>query len=425
MARRSATLTRRRFLGNAARASAAIAVPAFVPASVLGRGGAVAPSEKILLGAIGIGGRGEQVLSVLLDQEDVRFLAVCDVRDERRRFVKRLADTRYGNGDCAVHRDLRELLARDDLDAVLIATGDRWHTTASILASRAGKDVYCEKPCSLTIAECRALAEEFRRSGRIFQAGMQRRNVPNFVFAVQLARSGKLGRLRTLHANTRPPATSHAWLPAEPEPPREVIDWDLWLGPCPWRPYNGLYVRGGWRNNFDFHGGGLLEWGAHSVDLCQWANRADDTTPVEYEPRGGTVEARYQNGVKLVMRDEGWMGLGTCSVRFEGDAGWVETGDTGQFRVFPESLVAEATVPIETGTNPRAHVREFLDCVRARSRTKAGADVARRSHVACHAAYISWQLGRRLAFDPAREEFPGDPEANRMRSRARREPWEI
>jgi hypothetical protein len=425
MSEKSFPMSRRRLLAGAVKASAALAIPWFVPASVLGRGGAVAPSEKIVLGGIGIGGRGQHVLGDMLDQPEAYFAAICDIRAERREAIKNLADSRNGNKDCATYRDLHEILARKDIDAVLIATGDRWHTMASILAAKAGKDIYCEKPCSMTIAESRALADTLRRMGRIYQAGTQRRNVGNFVFAIGLAHSGKLGKLQTVHANTLAPPTSHDWLPAEPEPARDVVDWDLWLGPCPWRPYNSNYVRGGWRGFFDFHGGGILEWGAHTVDLCQWANQADDSAPVEYEPQGNNVVCTYANGVKLVMREQGWLGLGTCSVRFEGTEGWVEAGDSGRVELFPESLRAEQTIQAEAGTSPRAHVRDFFNCIKSRAATRSNASVAGQSHIASHAAYIAWQLGRKLTFDPAKDEFKDAADANRMRSRAMREPWRI
>jgi predicted dehydrogenase len=424
MATRRATLTRRQLLKNAAKAGAALAAPMVVPASILGKEGVPAPSERVILGGIGIGGRGQHVLSDMLENSEVRFAAICDVRKERREAVKAMADAKHGSSDCAMYRDLREILDRRDIDAVLIATGDRWHTMASILAAKAGKDIYCEKPCSMTIAESRALADNVARSGRIYQAGTQRRNVGNFVFAAGLAHSGKLGKLHTVHANTLNPPTTHDWLPAEPEPAKDVVDWDLWLGPCPWRPYNSAYVRGGWRGFFDFHGGGILEWGSHTVDLCQWANQADATAPVEYEPRGPDVLARYANGVKLVMRESGWLGLGTCSVRFEGDRGWVEAGDSGRVEV-SESLRTERTAVAEAGTSPKNHVRDFLNCVKSRAQPRANASVACQSHIACHASYIAWQLGRTLRFDPSKDEFVDDAEANRMRSRAMREPWRV
>jgi len=417
-------LSRRRLLKTAAQTGALVLAPQVIPGSVLAKGGAVPPSDRIVLGGIGIGGRGAQVLASFLTQPEVQFVAIADVKAERREAVKKMADQKYGNSDCATYADFRELLARSDIDAVLIATGDRWHTLASIVAAQAGKDIYCEKPCSMTIAESRALAQTIQRFGRVYQAGTQRRNIDNFVLAVELARSGKLGKLRAVHANTLDPRTTHDWLPAEPEPPKELLDWDMWLGPCPWRPYHSQYVAGRWRGHFDFHGGGILEWGSHTVDLCQWANTADNTAPVEYEPQGNQVICRYANGVNLVMRDTGWLGLGTCSVRFEGDAGWIETGDTGKIAL-SDSLRAEYRAITERGTDPAKHVRDFLNCVKSRSAPRSNAGAACQAHIACHAAYIAWQLGRKLAWDPLKEEFLGDPEANRMRSRAIREPWRI
>jgi predicted dehydrogenase len=312
---------------------------------------------------------------------------------------------------------------------VLIATGDRWHAPASILAARAGKDVYSEKPCGLTIAWCQALDDTIRATKRVFQAGTQRRSVANFQAAVRLAHSGKLGKLHTLYASVYTPAVQTAWLPAEPTPPRDVVDWDLWLGPAPWRPYNKTYVRGGWRGYWDFDSGAkLLDWGAHTVDLCQWANNADDTMPVEYEPSATNVTARYANGVKLVLdflktpfgERPGWVqALGTCPVRFVGDEGSVEVGDSGGIEVQPASLRAELKLLAgkqETGLDVGAHARNFFDCVKSRGRPAANSQVMRHSHIACHAAALSWLLNRKLRFDPAKEEFIGDDEANGLRS---------
>ena len=422
---RSVHLTRRDFLKRAAGAGALLAAPMFVPARALGRDGFVAPSERIVMGAIGIGSRGQYDLSNALGEPDVQFVAIADIREIRRQAIKQMADEKYGTKDCAMYRDMRELLARPDIDAVLIATGDRWHTMASITAAKAGKDIYCEKPFSLTISESRALADTITRYSRVFQAGTQRRSIGNFILACELARTGKLGRLHTVHANTLAPATKHDWLPAETEPPQNEVDWDMWLGPCPWRPFNSAYVRGGWRGFFDFHGGGILEWGSHTVDLCQLANGADATVPVEYEPNPDGCVARYANGVKLVMRSTGWLGLGTCSVRFEGDEGWVETGDNGDMQASSPSLLTLRSFRRERGTDSGGHMRNFLDCVKSRALAASNADVSANSHIASHAAYIAWQLGRKLTFDPVKEEFVGDEAANRMRARAMREPWRI
>lgn len=429
------SISRRQFLGRTTQAAALATAPVIVPASVLGqRAGAVPPSDRIVMGGIGIGARGAYDLQTFLARKDVQFVAVCDVREERREVVKTTVDRHYRSRDCAMYSDYRELLARDDIDAVLIATGDRWHALLAIHAAQAGKDVYCEKPCSMTIAESQALAETFRRYGRIYQAGTQRRNAGNFVLAVELARSGRLGKLRRLHAQlvearSMPPIPSHDWLPGEPEPPKQLVDWDRWLGPCPWRPYNHYYVQGRWRNYFDFHGGSILEWGSHTADLCQWANDADHTQPVEYEPEGSNsgpfaVRCRYANGVELIMRDSGWLGLGSCSVRFEGDDGWVETGDSSKMEG-SENIREFLHPPSDYKAAMPNHVRDFIECVKTRSQPRASAAVAASSHIVCHAAYIAFQLGRKLIWDPAKAEFVGDEEANRMRSRAMREPWRI
>ncbi len=425
---------RRRFLAVAA---SALAAPHVIPASALGKDGDVAPSERLVLGAIGIGPRGSHVLSCMIAEKDVQFVAICDVQRSRREAVKRMADAKYGNTDCAMYRDMFELLARPDIDCVLIATGDHWHALASMLAAKAGKDVYSEKPCGITIGLCQALDDTMRRTARVFQAGTQRRNVPNFQFAVHLARSGKLGKLHTLHASSYYPRNRHDWLPAQPEPPQDECDWDRWLGPSPWRPYNHQYVTGGWRGHDDFDSGAtLLDWCAHTVDLCQWANDADGTAPVEFAPSEHNITARYANGVKLVIdflrqpfgdrsphyRTE----LGTCPVRFIGDEGWVETGDAGGIVTHPESLRAEVQkFATRAGTDAGGHTRNFLDCVKTRQSPACYGPVMRHSHIACHAAATAWMLGRRLAFDPAREEFVGDDAANRMRNRALREPWHI
>ncbi|HOX56102.1 MAG TPA: Gfo/Idh/MocA family oxidoreductase [Candidatus Paceibacterota bacterium] len=419
-------LNRRRFLRAAVQAGALLAAPQVVCGAVLGRDGGVAPSERIILGAIGIGSRGTYVLGCFLEEPDLRFVAICDVKADRREAIKKKADTKYGNHDCAMYRDVREFLGRSDIDAVLVATGPNWHAAASILAAKAGKDVYCEKPCTKNIVQSLALAETFRRTGRVFQAGTQRRSLPNFVFAIDLARRGKLGRLQTLYAHPGGLGTATSgWLEPEPEPDRETVDWDLYLGPAAWRPFNkSLLGAFNFEKGGGMTGGGCLEWGSHCVDLCQWANDADHTAPVEYEPKGTELHARYANGVKLVMRNEGWLKLGSCPVRFEGDTGWVETGDDGEMVASNDALLIGKKAKV-SGYPANFHVRDFLDCVRSRGQTRANADAACQSHIACHAANIALFLGRKVNYDPVKNEFIGDEQANRLRSEAYREPWRL
>jgi predicted dehydrogenase len=427
-------LSRRDFLKRTTAAAGAVGIPWFIPARALGRDGAVAASEKIVLAGIGLGPRGQYDLGAMLPEKDVQFVAICDVQRSRREQVKQKVDAHYGNQDCRMYGDMFELLARPDIDAVLIATGDHWHALASLLAAKAGKDVYSEKPCGLTIGEIQLLADGIHRYGRVYQAGTQRRSISNFQYAVHLAQSGKLGRLHTLHASVYVPTKNYTWLPAEPEPSRDECDWDRWLGPAPWRPYNSRYVSGGWRGHHDFEAGGNFpDWGAHTVDLCQWANQADHTAPLDYEATPTSIIAKYANGVKLVCdflptpfgnRDPQYhTNTGTCPVRFEGDEGWVETGDDCQI-VLSENLKKTLKVQFGgTGLSPAGHGRNFFDCVKSRALPVCNQDIMRHSHLACFAAQLSWQLGRKLTLDPVKEEFAGDEEANRMRRRATHEPW--
>jgi hypothetical protein len=418
---------RRRFLKTALAAGAVLAAPQVIPGSAMGQGGAVPPSERIVLGGIGIGGRGSYVLGCFLQEPEVQFAAICDVRADRRENVKRMVDAKYGNQDCAMVGDFREFLARSDIDAVLITTGSNWHALLSIYSAKAGKDVYCEKPCTKTIAESLALAETFRRTGRVFQGGMQRRNLPHFEFAVELARRGKLGKLQAVHAHPGGLGTATSgWAAAEPEPPKEKVDWDLYLGPAAWRPDKHGLLGSGFVKGGGMVGGGVLEWGSHCVDLCQWANDADQTAPVEYDPpENGQASARYANGVKLVLRNDGWLPLGSCPVRFEGDAGWVEAGDSGKLALSSPALLAGRKVAEIGGYPATFHVRDFLNCVKSRGLPRANAGVACQSHIACHAANIAIFLGRKLAYDPKKNEFLGDEEANRLRSEAIRDPWRV
>ncbi len=424
------SVSRRGFLVSSAVAAAA---PMFVPARVLGREAATPPSDTIRLGVIGIGPRCTYDLTAMLKFDDIRCVAIADVQQSRRDAGKKLVDGHYGDDKLELHRDFREVLDRKDIDAVLIATGDRWHAAASMLAAQAGKDVYSEKPCGITIADCQQLADTMHREKRVFQAGTQRRSVPNFQKAVELVHNGTLGKLHTLHASVYEPTLDNTWLPAEPQPAQDVVDWNLWLGPAPWRPFNQQYVNGKWRGQWDFDSGArLLDWGAHTVDLCQWANQADDTMPIEYEPGEKNITCKYANGVTLILdflpepfgkREPHYITrLGTCPVRFIGDEGSVETGDEGEIVADPESLLDGYDQSKRVrGLDVAAHARNFFDCIKSRGMTAANQDVMRRSHIASHAAAISWILKRKLKFDPVKEEFVNDAEANHLKSRGKRD----
>jgi Oxidoreductase family, C-terminal alpha/beta domain/Oxidoreductase family, NAD-binding Rossmann fold/TAT (twin-arginine translocation) pathway signal sequence len=431
----SGKISRRNFLSGTA---AAVAAPLVVPASVLGRGGATPPSERIVVGAIGIRGRGFHDLRWIMHNKDVQVVSICDLQKVQREKIKAFVDDHYGTKDCAMYRDIREFLAeREDVDATLIATGDRWHAQASIRAMRAGKDVYTEKPSCMTIAEGQAVVETAQRYGRVYQTGTQRVSEPNHVFAIEMARTGRLGKVHTTYAHIAPwdaAKMSHEWRPAQEEPPQDEVDWDIWLGPCPWRPYNAEYTRGGWRGYYDFHTSCIGEWGAHTFAQVQAGLEVVDTSPIKYgyvdNDSGDGMVCHYATGQKLVLSrgDKYWHG--SCGERFDGERGWAGSADgyakpetsspelLSQFKEVIGEYVARTGRSLD-------HMRNFLDCVKSREQTVANPTVMHRSMSTVHAANICMWLGRDLEYDPDAEEFINDDEANRLRSRAQREPWVI
>lgn len=433
----TAGLHRRSFLGTLAGTGAAAAfMPTIIPASALGRSGFTAPSERIVLGAIGIGNRGEHDLKWMLKESDVQFVAICDIRKARREAVKKIADEHHGNSDCKMYADMREFLeTRDDIQALLIATGDRWHATATAMAMRAGKDVYSEKPSSMTIAEGRAVVETAKKTGRIYQTGTQRLSEPNFVMCIELAKSGKLGPIQTVRAHIAPwddALMRRDWLPAEQEPPADEFDWDTWLGPCPARPYNSTYVKGGWRGHYDFHTSCIGEWGAHTFAQGQAGINALDTSPVSYtyvdNPTGDGMVTTFANGIKMVLQREGWKG--SCGMTFEGPEGSISCADGyKEPEASSPALLQEAQKVLseyrERSGRSLDHVRDFLDCVKSRKQTVANPEVMHHTMSTVHAANICMWLKRDLKYDPSKEEFVGDATANLFRARAQRAPWVI
>jgi predicted dehydrogenase len=395
------------------------------------------------MGGIGLGGQGTRDMRNLMTNSDVQFVAVCDVDASRRKKAKNVVDTHYRDTSCTAYSDFRELLARDDIDAVLIATGDRWHALLSILAAKAGKDIYCEKPMSLTFAESRSVADTVKRYGTIYQCGTQRRSMRSFAFAVHLAHDGKLGQLHTLRSYVR---AGHACGLQKTQPVPAGLDYDMWLGPAAHTAYSESLVRGTWKFNFKYSGGMVTDWGAHCNDLAQWANDSQLTGPVEYEgraefPKNGFCDvpihlgltATYADGVKLVLHEEKtlpvWPIVNTeLAVKFEGTDGWVYVDDGGNVLAEPKSLLRQRRFGPQHWTdaaNWQGHHRNFLDCVKTRSTPIAPAEVAHRSTTTCHVANICLRLGRKVRWNPEAERFMGDSEANRMLSRAMRSPWRL
>jgi predicted dehydrogenase len=422
-------LNRRQFLRRATTISA---LPLIVPGSVLGLQGAVAPGNRIAFGAIGVGNRARAILPNFLSFADLRFVGVSDCREDRLKSAKDLVDTQYANRDCRMHADFREMLARPDIDAVLIATGNRWHGLASIYSARAGKDIYCEKPVSLTIAEGRKVAETCRQFGVVYQAGTQRRSTASYRFAVEMVRQGKIGRLKTVEMQV----WAGAAIPhekASPAPPG--WNYDLWLGQCPWQPFVPARVNG-WQYFWDMAEGMITDMGCHYTDQMQWALDTDRTGPTEFEASGefpdpakfcsdtpltATARCRYANGVTGVMYQRG--AFKDRYLRFIGDEGWIQVDDeTDVVTADPPSILGLKSAAGAGWGDASDHVRNLLQSIRSRTATLCGPEVAHRAITICQAWNISLRLGRKLRWDPVRERFDVE-EANRMLYREPRAPW--
>jgi predicted dehydrogenase len=433
--RRSSADFRRRILpprirsrrGFLLQCGALASAPFVIPASALGRG-QPAPSERITLGLIGCGGRGSGLGGLFLGFSACRCVAVCDVDAERRDRAKAQVDKKYGATDCAACTDFREVLARDDIDAVVIASTEHWHGVQAVMACRAGKDVYCEKPLALTIPEARAIAGAGRRYARIVQAGSQSRSITPIRFGCEVVRRGRIGKVTEVHASCHGPSGPSRF---KPEPVPQGLDWDLYLGPAPWQPYNkSIHPGRGWMYVRDLGGGGMTDWGAHHFDIAQWGLGMDDSGPVEVFPPGHlgrkNVSFRYANGVML-YHDPNWP---TSGVTFVGAEGRVSIhGLSLRVEFAPEALAAELRLEMKTALAGadinKNHVENFLDCVRTRAKPNADAEIGCRSVTVCHLGNIGYWLRRPLKWDPVKEEFVGDEEANRWLGRAMRAPWRV
>ncbi len=443
---------RRSFLQTTAVAGAAVTAPLFIPAKALGQGDATAPNDNIILGGIGIGRRGTFDLKNFLLEEDVHFVATCDPQVSRATKVKELVDQRYGNNDVKLYHNMFEFLEeRTDIDAVLSTTGDRWHAAAAVHAMRAGKDIYSEKPSSMTVAEGQAVVDTAKRYGRVYQTGAQRLSEAPFTFCNEMFRLGRLGEIKEIRAHIAPwdaAKMRHDWLPAQEEPPKSETDWDHWLGPCPWRPYNEEYCNGKWRNHYDFHTSCIGEWGAHTFPQCQVAMGLGDTSGIHYtyvdNDSGDQMPIKFENGMTMILERENiypedgerkyFRHGGSCAVYYRGTEGWVACGD-GYERpdVSDPKMLDDYDKIIDeyierTGRPVRGsmrHVRNFLDCVKNRKKPVANEVIMHRSMTTVHAANICMWLGRDLKFDPKTERFVNDDEANRYLARAQRAPYVI
>lgn len=420
---------RREFLRRLTVGGMALGLPALVPGGVLGRGDRSSPSNRITVGAIGIGGMGTIDLASLIRQPDVQILAVCDVKEGNRRRAAELVNSQYQNQACAVYRDWRELMARPDLDAIYCATPDHWHALISIAAAQCGKDIYCQKPLSVTIAEGRAIADAVRRTGIVYQSGTQRRSQPNYRFCVEAARSGRIGKLRYV-VNRMGGSPGPQSPPTTAAPPG--IDYDLWLGPSPAQPYSETRVSGAFRFISDYAGGSMTDMGAHYNDIAQMLRPSHLDAPVSFQVRtarfhehgifdtawGYEVIATYEDGLEIRMVE------GDKGIRWVGTEGWIDLADEGQVTAQPATLLEDQKFNTHWSV-VTPHHRNWLDCIKTRARPVADAEVAHRSTTLSHAANIAMRLGRDLRWNRHAERFENDAAANNLIARAMRAPWTL
>jgi predicted dehydrogenase len=430
-------LSRRQFLRSSGSVAALAATAAIIPASVLGNRTRAAASDRITVGCIGIGGQGSGIMGNALGEKGAQVIAVCDVDSGTREKAKARVEKNYSDGTdykgCSVYNDFRDLLARDDLDAVMIATPDHWHALICCYAAKAGKDIYVEKPMTLTIREAQEMVAVVRRYSRVLQVGSQQRSSQNFRFACELTQNGYIGKVHSVYVNVGPPAID-CDLPAEPVP--AGLDWDMWLGPAPWRPYNKKLHPYSWRPYRDFSGYQMTNWGAHHFDIAQWGLGMDGSGPVEITPPDGkehkTLTYRYATGARMYhMHGDGAKAIkvptdkGVSGVLFEGDEGWIEV-NRGLLRTHPESLLKQQLRPGDKRLYAsRGHSQNWFDCIRSRQRTICDVEIGCSSVTVCHLGNIAYWLDRPFKWDPAKQEVVGDEQAARLLDRPKRAPWRL
>jgi predicted dehydrogenase len=426
-------LTRRAFLKHSTAAiTTALAAPILTPRSSFGASG-VAPSNRITIGFIGTGSHGTAWnLPRYLKQPDAKVLVVCDVDRDHMEFAKEKVDEFYQNKDCATTTDFREVLARPDIDAVMISTPDHWHTLISVMALRAGKDVQCEKP-TLTVAEGRILIDAVRKRKRVFQTSTEDRSLPMYHRMAELVRNGRIGKLQRIEVILPRQPTTPGQPAPQPVPPE--LDYEMWLGPAPFAPYTRDRVHFNFRWIWDYSGGIICDWGAHLFDTAQWGNDTEHSGPVEVEGTGTFWEGglyntvkdydityRYANGVVMTCQP------GNPSIKFIGADGWVgNRGWRGAVEASSPDILNSAIGPneIHLYTNPEGEHRDFLDCFKSRKDPYFPVEIGHRVSTVCHLANIAMKLGRKLKWDPKTERFLGDDSANAMLSRTMRAPWKL
>jgi hypothetical protein len=407
------SISRRNFLRTSAIAGAAIGFPTIVPSTVFG---ANAPSNRIVMGTIGPGGRGSGNMNAFLGFPEVQMVAVCDVRKDAMQGAKNRVDGKYGNKDCKMYGDFRELLARDDIDAVNIGTPDHWHAIPSIMACKSGKDVYCEKPLTLTVAEGRAMVNAARRYGRVVSGGSQR-VLGDYGRLPQQIRNGDIGKVEHVYVGVGGPPRL-CYLPGQPVP--DNIDWNMWLGPAPWVPYHpyrcgrkyGLSGRG-FRTWRDYSGGMMTDWGGHRFGAALFGSGLEYTGPVEViHPDGKDNKLLtyvFANGMRMYHGGSG-------NITYKGTEGELTRGS---------NKIVNPDVPMPRYKGRGGIHGDFIHCVKTRERPFRDVEISHRAATVCHLGNIAYELKRSFKWDPVKEESPDCEAANRLRSRASRDAWAV
>jgi predicted dehydrogenase len=441
-------LTRRKLLKGAA---AALAAPFVVRASALGAEGRPAPSNRIGIGHIGVGGRGGYLLDVILGNDETQALAVSDTDAGRRGGARKRIEGRYAQrapgtyAGCKEYKDFRELLDRRDIDGVVIASPDHWHGLMTMMAAQAGKDVYCEKPMAGTIAEGRAAADAIKRYGRVFQTGSHERSTGNCRYACELVRNGRLGKVHTIRTYLPTGNMKSGAKGAAPVP--DGFDYDMWLGPRPWEPYYPQRCHGNFRWVLDYSDGELTDRGAHVNDIALLGAGPLLVGPVEIQGRGKFmedplwdvpykyhIEYTYANGLKIITESADAPGTVVCGItgahrgiQFEGTEGWLFVAIHGGALTASDPAILKSTIgPTEVQLGRSiGHGQDWVSAIKSRGPTMAPAEDGHRTASFCHLAVIALTLGRRIKWDLERERFVDDPEADRMISRPMRPPWHL
>jgi predicted dehydrogenase len=433
--------SRRRFLKQASKLGAGVlGLPMIIEASALGRDGHVAPSERIVMGAVGVGAKGLGDMMNAM-KPGVQMVAVCDVDSRHLRRAKEQVDNGYGNKDCRGYRCFHELLSRADIQAITQSCPDHWHAYINIAAAKAGKDVFGQKPLAHSIAEGRAIVDTIHRYDCVFQTGSQQRSMRIFRHACELVRNGYLGQVK--RAVVGLPYGGYGMPDGRPIPVPDWLDWNLWQGPALKRPYCHGIVHGNWRSWPQYGGGQLADWIGHHGDIAQWGLEVDNTGPVEVEAEGKLSESglpyqyratcRYANGVEIVICDESQEGI-ERGVTFEGTEGSIHAQrSSGLGRNYrnvdilyshPASLAKIELRPNDDCLHRSDdHAQNFVDCIRTRKTPIASVDVAHQAITMGYLVIIAIQRGKTIHYDPVRERITNDEDANRLIDPPSRSPW--